>query len=80
MKKIHDLETILNLCARVDREFLELDKEEIARLSLYAVEVRYPDESFEVSLDESKRHFEIAGEVRDFVRKKLKEKGWPTHK
>jgi len=40
-------------------------------LSSYAVEVRYPDEFYVPSLEEARRSFEIAVEVKDFVFRKL---------
>ncbi len=75
VKKTPDLETILNLCAKEDDGFQALDKEGVSRLSLFAVEIRYPEEYFEPTADEAKRNYEIAREVREFVRSKLKEKG-----
>lgn len=71
MKKIHDLEAILNLCIEQDKEFEKLDKEKISSLSLFAVEVRYPEEFYIPTLDEVKEYFEIALKVKDFVFKKL---------
>jgi len=71
VKKIHDMEAILNLCIEQDREFENLDKENISSLSLFAVEVRYPEEFYIPTLDEVKEYFEIALKVKDFVFKKL---------
>lgn len=71
MKKIHDMEAILNLCIEQDREFENLDKENISSLSLFAVEVRYPEEFYIPTLDEVKEYFDIALKVKDFVFKKL---------
>lgn len=71
VKKIHDLEAILNLCIEQDQEFESLDKEKISSLSLFAVEVRYPDEFYIPTLEEVKEYFEIALKVKEFVLKKL---------
>lgn len=71
VKKIHDMEAILNLCIEQDKEFENLDKENISSLSLFAVEVRYPEEFYIPTLDEVKKYFEIALKVKDFVFKKL---------
>lgn len=71
VKKIHDMEAILNLCIEQDKEFGNLDKENISSLSLFAVEVRYPEEFYIPTLDEVKEYFEIALKVKDFVFKKL---------
>jgi HEPN domain-containing protein len=71
VKKIHDLEAILNLCIEQDVEFKSLDKEKISSLSLFAVDVRYPEEFYIPSLDEVKEYFEITLKVKEFVLKKL---------
>ncbi len=75
VKKTHDLEVILNQCIEKDREFEELDSDKISRLSFYAVGIRYPEEYFELSAEEVEELFETAVRVREFVMKKLKERG-----
>ena len=72
--KIHDLETILALCAEKDKTFESLDKERISKLTLYAVEIRYPEEYIELSIDEARELYETAQEVKEFVMLRLKEK------
>ncbi|MEM3415703.1 MAG: HEPN domain-containing protein [Thermoproteota archaeon] len=71
VKKTHDMNTILNLCIGQDEEFKRLDKEKISGLSYYAVEVRYPEEFYIPTLDETKEYFTLALGVKDFVLKKL---------
>jgi HEPN domain-containing protein len=71
VKKIHDLEAILNLCIEQDKEFKNLDKEKISNLSYFAVEIRYPDEVYMPTESESKEYFEIAKKVKTFVMDKL---------
>ena len=75
VKKIHDLKTILYLCMEEDNDFKELDTEEIANLTFYAVEIRYPEDYIELTIDEAEELYKIARKVRDFARGKLKEKG-----
>jgi HEPN domain-containing protein len=75
VKKIHDLKTILYLCMEEDNDFKELDTEEIANLTFYAVEIRYHEDYIELTIDEAEELYKIARKVRDFVRGKLKEKG-----
>ena len=75
VKKTHDLETILYLCIRDNKDFKELDTEEISNLTFYAVEIRYPEEYIELTISEAEELYKIARKVRDFVRGKLKEKG-----
>lgn len=50
--KTHDLASILNLCIEKDKEFEKLDRDKISRLTLYAVEIRYPEEHIETYLEE----------------------------
>jgi len=75
VKKIHDLKTILYLCMGEDKDFKELDTEEISNLTFYAVEIRYHEDYIELTIDEAEELYKIARKVRDFVRGKLKEKG-----
>ena len=75
VKKIHDLKTILYLCMGEDKDFKELDTEEISNLTFYAVEIRYPEDYIELTIGEAEELYKIARKVRDFVRGKLKEKG-----
>lgn len=74
VKKTHDLETILYLCIGEDKDFKELDTEEIANFTFYAVEIRYPEDYIELTISEAEELYKIARKVRDFVRGKLKEK------
>ena len=73
--KIHDIEALLNLCIVNDKEFEKLDKTKISDLTFYAVEIRYPEEHIDVTLDEARELYEIAEGVKKFILKKLKEKG-----
>ncbi len=73
--KIYDLASILNLCIKKDKEFEKLDQEKISKLTVYAVEIRYPEEYIETNLEEVKEFYRIAKEVRELVIKRLNEKG-----
>lgn len=57
-----------NLCAKIDKDF---DKLEIDKLNIYAVEVRYPEDFFMPSVEESKECYQLAIEVKRFVFDKL---------
>ncbi len=69
--KTHDLDKIMDLCIEKDNDFESLDRDKISSLGFYAVEVRYPDEFYIPTIEETKQSFDIALEVRDFVLKKL---------
>lgn len=49
--RIHDLETLLKLCASQDTDFTGLD---VGNLTDYAVEIRYADEFYIPSIEEAK--------------------------
>ncbi len=75
VKKTHDLETILARCIEKDRQFERLDKDGISKLTFYAVEIRYPEECIELSIDEARELYETAKEVKEFVVERLRGKG-----
>ena len=64
--KTHEIGELITKCENIDREIFAF-KEEADKLTDYAVAVRYPEESFEPTLEEAEEAFEIAGKVRDFV-------------
>jgi HEPN domain-containing protein len=66
--KTHSLEHLLELCLEQDSEFKGLN---IGNLTFYAVEVRYPDEFYIPTIEETKECFEIAKNVKKFVLGKL---------
>ena len=73
--RTHDLEAILNLCIKKDEAFGKLGKNEISKLTIYATEIRYPEEEIEVSSEEVKEAYDMVKEVRNFVIRRLGEKG-----
>lgn len=48
----------------------------VNELTRYATGFRYGEEFYTPTLTEVNRAIELAGEVRDFVRKKLRERGF----
>lgn len=66
--RTHNLEFLLNLCSKEDKDFEKLD---VGDLTFYAVEIRYPDEFYTPTLDEAKKAFDIEKKVKDFIFKKL---------
>lgn len=69
--KTHDLGYLIEECIKIDEEFKKLKSLSVEKLSLYAVEVRYPDDFYTPTLEEAEEAYKIALSVRDFVRKKL---------
>ena len=72
VKKTHDLGMLLEMCLEIDKEFEIMDKGKIASLTPFAVEIRYPDEIYIPTIDESKNALETALKVKEIVIKKLK--------
>jgi HEPN domain-containing protein len=66
--KTHNLEFLLELCSKRDKEFGEID---VGNLSFYSVEVRYPNEFHIPSVDEAKACIGMARRAKEFVLKKL---------
>ena len=62
---------LLNLCSTIEASF----KEELQfadDLTDYAVELRYPDDWYEPSVEETKAAYKSAVTVREFVLSKIK--------
>ncbi|MFH1963298.1 MAG: HEPN domain-containing protein [bacterium] len=69
-EKKHGLSYLLDLInekEKVSDEFYEM----LENLEDYAVEIRYPDDWFEPTLDEAKDVYEIAKKVEEFVLEKI---------
>ena len=68
--KTHSIMTLINLCSGIDSSF----KEKLLKADLltdYAVEIRYPDEWYEPTIEEARNAYELAKEVKEFVLEKL---------
>lgn len=68
--KTHNIMSLINLCATLDSSFKE-NLSEADYLTDFAVEIRYPDDWYEPSIEETKKAHEIALKVKNFVIKKL---------
>jgi len=77
IKKTHDIANILNLCIENDKDFEELDRIKISQLTLYAVEIKYPIENPEPTIEDAKKLFNLAKRVKTFIIEKLNEAGFP---
>lgn len=75
IKKIHDIAVLIRECAEIDNDFNTLFDIEADKLTGYAVEIRYGEEFYFPTLDEAKEAIEICEKVKEFVVKKLKERG-----
>lgn len=67
-ERTHVLTDLLTLCLPVDKEFKDISKD-LNSLEGYAVAIRYPGAIVSVELAEEA--FRTAGQIRQFVRRKL---------
>jgi HEPN domain-containing protein len=69
-QKTHELGELVSVCERKDRGITHL-KEDADKLTDYAVEIRYPDDYYEIYEDDAKEAFEIAKEVKAYIYSKV---------
>jgi len=69
-KKTHEIGELITLCEVKDKEILNL-KEESDALTDYAVEIRYPDDFYEPSIEESEEASRLSIKIRDYIRNKI---------
>ncbi|HEY74875.1 MAG TPA: HEPN domain-containing protein [Thermoflexia bacterium] len=70
-RRTHDIAELIELCKDADPEFETLYSLQADHLTVYGVEIRYPDDFYMPSCEEAQHCVEIALAVRDFVREKL---------
>ncbi len=68
--RTHNLIMLLNLCEKIDKDFSELHKFSLNKISLYAIDAKYPSD-IDFSEEEVVKAIEIAEKVKEFVMKKL---------
>ena len=64
--KTHEIGELITKCESKDSDISAL-KEETDKLTDYAVEIRYPDDYFEPTIQEEKEAFEIAKKIKEFI-------------
>lgn len=67
--KTHSISEILNICVRFDPEFSRIAHADA--LTPYAVEVRYADDFYMPSEEETEKALELAGQAEAFIREKM---------
>ena len=68
--KTHEIGELVTKCENKDREISAL-KEEADKLTDYAIEIRYPEEWIEPTLEEAREAFEIANKIKIYVMNKI---------
>lgn len=74
-RKTHIIAELLKLCIDLDNDFNKLKELNIQSLSIYAVEIRYPDDFYIPTIEEAKESIDLAEKTKAFIIDKLKEKG-----
>ncbi|GBC92848.1 hypothetical protein HRbin15_01325 [bacterium HR15] len=74
--KTHRIAVLVGLCSQIDPEFQTLMDWEVDRLSRYATTLRYGEEFYTPSLEETREAIELAEKTKAFVLTRLKEKGF----
>jgi HEPN domain-containing protein len=74
--KTHNISRIIEICKEIDNDFQIIYNYKAHELTSYAIEVRYGEEEYFPSVDEAREAVEIAKKVKEFVLKKLKERGF----
>jgi HEPN domain-containing protein len=76
IRKTHDIAELIEICKEIDHDFEYLYEIKADKLTLYAVEFRYPGLVLFPSLEETKETIEIAEKVKAFVLEKLFKRGF----
>lgn len=76
-EKVHSLVYLMDLCEAEEPAFASL-REETESLSPYAVEIRYPGDVPEISLEEARQALAAAEAVWNFVLDLLPRELWPS--
>ncbi len=75
-RKTHDIAELIELCKKVSVEFEELYEIDADSLTIYAAEIRYPDDFYMPTPEETRECIDTAEKAVDFIKKKLQEDGY----
>jgi HEPN domain-containing protein len=75
-RKTHDIAELIELCKKVRGDFDELYNLDADSLTIYAAEIRYPDDFYMPTPKETRESIDIAEKVVVFVKEKLHESGY----
>jgi len=67
---------LIESCSEIDPDFKRLYDIDVDKLTDYAVEIRYGDEFYFPTIDETRNAIEIAEKTKSIVLSKLKERGF----
>ncbi len=69
--KSHDITQLIKKCIAIDKSFNYLYEIKADGITIYAVEIRCPDDFYIPSIEEAKEAIEIAEKVKEFILNKL---------
>ncbi len=69
--KTHNITFLLKLCIESDKDFIEIEKMDVEKLTIYATELRYPDFFYIPPVEEAEEAVKKAKFVREFVMGKI---------
>lgn len=69
IRKTHNIEFLLAQCEEFDSDFSLIDPKD---LNDFGVDIRYPEDIYSPSIEETLEHKQIALDVKDIVEQKLK--------
>ena len=70
-RRTHDIAELIEQCKNILPDFETLYINETDSLTIYAVDVRYPDDFYMPTIDEVKKAIDIAHKVKKFILNKL---------
>lgn len=71
VRKIHDLETLIEDCVKIDTSFKSL-KDDAGFLNQFYIESRYPDDYIEFSRNDAEKAFISATKIKNFILEKIR--------
>ncbi len=75
-RKTHDIAELIELCKSVSEKFEELYGMDADSLTVYAADIRYPDDFYMPTLEETRDCIDIAVKAMEFVKERLKNDGY----
>ncbi len=75
-RKTHDIAELIEFCKRVSGDFEALYSLDADSLTVYAAEIRYPDDFYMPSSKDTRDCIEIAEKAVNFIKEKLQKDGF----
>lgn len=75
-RKTHDIAELIELCKHASEDFETLYNLDADSLTVYAAEIRYPDDFYMPSRKETRSCIEIAEKAVNFIKEKFQKEGF----